>query len=106
MNKRAKQVATWWMVGALLLGPFWAVGAQAQEPIKVGASISLTGSYAKLGSYTRDGYLLCEKEINEKGGLLGRKIQFVIYDDKSEPPTAIKLWAWRTFPRAGSSFPR
>jgi len=66
--------------------------APAQEPLKIGASISLTGSYAKLGSYTKDGYMLCEKEINDKGGLLGRKLQFVIYDDRSDPPTAIKLY--------------
>ncbi len=45
----------------------------AQAPIKIGASISLTGTYAKLGSYTQDGYLMCAKEINDKGGLLGRK---------------------------------
>jgi branched-chain amino acid transport system substrate-binding protein len=65
--------------------------AQAQD-IKVGASISLTGTYAKPGKYTEEGYKLCEKEINDKGGLLGKKIGFVIYDDKSEPQTAIKLY--------------
>src|SRR4029077_9659563 len=64
----------------------------AQAPIKIGASISLTGSYAKLGSYTQDGYLMCAKEINEKGGLLGRKLEFVVYDDRSDSPTAIKLY--------------
>jgi branched-chain amino acid transport system substrate-binding protein len=64
----------------------------AQAPIKIGASISLTGTYAKLGSYTQDGYLMCAKEINDKGGLLGRKLEFVIYDDRSDPPTAIKLY--------------
>src|SRR5438093_7351859 len=66
--------------------------AIAQAPIKIGASISLTGTYAKLGSYTQDGYLMCAKEINDKGGLLGRKLEFVIYDDRSDPPTAIKLY--------------
>jgi branched-chain amino acid transport system substrate-binding protein len=69
-----------------------ATAPTAQEPIKIGASISLTGTYAKLGSYTQDGYLLCAKELNDKGGLLGRKVQFVIYDDRSDPPTAIKLY--------------
>jgi branched-chain amino acid transport system substrate-binding protein len=64
----------------------------AQAPIKIGASISLTGTYAKLGSYTQDGYLMCAKEINDKGGLLGRKLEFVVYDDRSDPPTAIKLY--------------
>ena len=64
----------------------------AQAPIKIGASISLTGSYAKLGGYTQDGYLMCAKEVNDKGGLLGRKLEFVIYDDRSDAATAIKLY--------------
>ena len=43
-------------------------------PVKIGASISVTGTYAKLGAYTQDGYQMCAKEINDKGGLLGRKV--------------------------------
>ena len=43
----------------------------AQAPIKIGASISLTGTYAKLGSYTQDGYLMCAKEVNDKGACSG-----------------------------------
>lgn len=66
--------------------------ALAQTPIKIGASISLTGTYAKLGGYTQDGYLMCAKEINDKGGLLGRKLEFVVYDDRSDAATAIKLY--------------
>jgi branched-chain amino acid transport system substrate-binding protein len=64
---------------------------EAQE-IKVGASISLTGTYAKPGKYTQEGYLLCEKDINDRGGLVGRKVRFTIYDDRSDPATAIKLY--------------
>ncbi len=73
----------------ILAGPW--TPALAQE-WTVGASISLTGTYAKPGKYTQEGYLLCEKDINDKGGLLGRKIRFIVYDDKSDPPTAIKLY--------------
>lgn len=85
--------AKWWQLLlslALVVLTWQSAGAQA--PIKIGASISVTGNYAKLGSYTRDGYLLCVKEVNEKGGLLGRKLQFVIYDDRSDGATAIKLY--------------
>ena len=93
MDKRWRRRSRWSLVPAIVLGFFWLpVLAPAQEPIKIGASISLTGTYAKLGSYTKDGYQLCEKEVNDKGGLLGRKMQFVIYDDRSDPPTAIKLY--------------
>ena len=68
------------------------VPATAQGPIRIGASLSLTGTYAKLGKNQHEGYQLCEKELNAKGGLLGRKVQFVVYDDQSMPATAVRLY--------------
>ncbi|HWP85457.1 MAG TPA: amino acid ABC transporter substrate-binding protein [Terriglobia bacterium] len=65
--------------------------AQAQ-PIRIGATMSQTGGLATQGIPARNGYLLCQKHINEKGGLLGRKIEFLIYDDKSDPKVAIDLY--------------
>ena len=66
--------------------------AAAQGPIRIGASLSLTGSYAKLGKNQHEGYQLCQKELNAKGGLLGRKIDLVVYDDQSLPPTGVRLY--------------
>jgi len=66
--------------------------ATAQDPIKIGASMSVTGSYAKPGSYQKEGYDVCIDELNAKGGLLGRKVELVIYDDQSMPATAVKLY--------------
>lgn len=67
--------------------------AQAQQsPIKLGASMSLTGAYAKPGGYQKEGYEVCADEVNARGGLLGRKIEFVFYDDQSMPATAVKLY--------------
>ena len=80
-------------VGAIavvaLLGPS---GAQAQAPIKIGASLSLTGTYAKPGTYQKEGYEVCADELNAKGGLLGRKVEFVMYDDQSSTQTAQRLY--------------
>jgi branched-chain amino acid transport system substrate-binding protein len=64
----------------------------AQQPIQIGASISITGKDAIQGGYVRDGYVLCQKHVNEKGGVLGRPIQFVINDDASDGKTAIRLY--------------
>ncbi len=61
-------------------------------PIKIGASMSLTGKYARTGVYTKEGYELWAEQINNRGGLLGRQIKFVIYDDQSDPKTAAKLY--------------
>ena len=66
--------------------------ADAQGPIRIGASMSLTGTYAKLGKNQHEGYKLCEKDLNAKGGVLGRKVEFVVYDDQSAPPTAVRLY--------------
>src|SRR5574342_538909 len=66
--------------------------APAQTPIKIGASMSVTGTYAKPGTYQKQGYDVCIDELNAKGGLLGRKVELVIYDDQSQPATAVKLY--------------
>ena len=75
----------WVVFLGLALAIFTWEMASAQTPIKIGASLSLTGTYAKPGSYKQEGYQLCAKDVNDKGGVLGRKIEFVIYDDQSEP---------------------
>jgi branched-chain amino acid transport system substrate-binding protein len=66
--------------------------AAAQGPIRLGASLSLTGTYAKLGNYQHEGYKLCVKQANDRGGVLGRKIELVLYDDQSNPSTAVRLY--------------
>jgi branched-chain amino acid transport system substrate-binding protein len=64
----------------------------AQQSIRIGASIAVTGRDEVQGGYVREGYLLCQKHVNEKGGVLGRPIEFVIRDDGSDPKTAIGLY--------------
>jgi len=77
------------VVAAVLAG---ALPAAAQAPIKIGASISMTGTYAKPGLYQKEGYELCVQEANDKGGLLGRKIDLTVYDDQSTPATGVRLY--------------
>ena len=82
-------------LGALLVALAVTAGslpATAQGPIKIGASLSLTGTYAQPGRYQHEGYQLCEKDLNAKGGLLGRQVQFVVYDDQSNPTTGVRLY--------------
>lgn len=64
----------------------------AQQPIRIGASMALTGKYALQGGYARDGYQLCQKHVNAQGGVLGRPIEFVIRDDASDEKTAIRVY--------------
>jgi len=64
----------------------------AQTPIRIGAALSATGSYSAQGNYQREGYLLCQKHVNAQGGVLGRPIEFVIYDDTSDDKTVARLY--------------
>jgi branched-chain amino acid transport system substrate-binding protein len=64
----------------------------AQPPIRVGASISQTGPYAAPGQNQLRGYRLCVKHTNEKGGVLGRKLELVVEDDQSQPATAARIY--------------
>jgi branched-chain amino acid transport system substrate-binding protein len=82
----------WLFLLGLALGLLIWDSAAAQAPIKIGASLSLTGSYSALGQNQHRGYQLCAKHVNEKGGVLGRKVEFVFYDDKSEAATGVRLY--------------
>jgi len=80
------------LVAAVAVVVASAAPAGAQAPIKVGASLSLTGTYAKPGSYQKEGYDLCAEQVNGKGGVLTRKVEFVVYDDQSTPATGVRLY--------------
>ncbi len=61
--------------------------AQSGEPIKIGFSMSLTGPLAANGKQALLGAKIWEEETNAKGGLLGRPVRLVNYDDQSNPAT-------------------
>jgi branched-chain amino acid transport system substrate-binding protein len=86
---KTKSWPLWGALGALALP--WTTFAE--QPIRVGASMSLTGkAYSVQGSYGREGYLLCKKHTNSQGGVLGRPIEFLIRDDESNEKTASRLY--------------
>lgn len=73
--------------------PFPEASAEAAgEPIKIGATVSLTGRFAESGKFYEMAYRMWEKEVNSGGGLLARPVQFIVYDDKSDPETAVSLY--------------
>ena len=79
---------------ALLVALAWAVApvAEAQPPIRIGSSVAQTGANAALGQSQLRGYQLCVKHANDKGGVLGRKLELVLYDNGSDPATAVRLY--------------
>ena len=61
--------------------------AAAQEPIKIGFGMALTGPLGANGKSALLAMKIWEEDINAKGGLLGRKVQLINYDDQSNPST-------------------
>ena len=66
--------------------------AESAEPITLGAAVSLAGNFARSGLDEKMGYELWKDDVNAKGGILGRKVELKIYDDRSEPMTGAKLY--------------
>jgi len=74
------------VLGGLIL--FHAI-AEAGEPIRIGAIFSVTGPASFLGEPERNTAKMLEEELNSAGGLLGRKIEIIIYDDESDATKAV-----------------
>jgi branched-chain amino acid transport system substrate-binding protein len=66
----------------LFAGAAW---AQSGEPIKIGFSMALTGGLAPNGKSALLAQKIWEEDVNAKGGLLGRPVKLIYYDDKSSP---------------------
>lgn len=62
---------------------------QAQEPIRIGQIIPFTGFLGAIGEYGKQGATLAVEELNEKGGVLGRKLELVT-EDEANPGVAVQ----------------
>ena len=61
--------------------------AQSGEPIKIGYGISQTGGLAPNGKSALLAQKIWEEDINKRGGLLGRPVKLIYYDDQTNPAT-------------------
>jgi ABC-type branched-subunit amino acid transport system substrate-binding protein len=89
--------------------------ARAADPIKIGLSLSLTGATAPAGRQVQAGLDIWRDHVNARGGLLGRQVELVYYDDQANPANApgiyAKLmgstrWTCSSAPTAPTSSPR
>jgi len=92
-------------ISVVSMAPRLAWGKE-KEPIKIGASLSLTGKYARTGEEQRRGYDLWAMHINNVGyslgkgnlphkepGLIdGRPVELILLDDRSDPTTGVRLF--------------
>ena len=79
---------------ALIIGPGLLSGAFAQSsnPIRIGMSLALTGAGASPSKVVNTAIELWKDDVNAKGGLLGRPVELVIYDDQSSPANVPNIY--------------
>ena len=82
------------MVAALALSacgsrPSEQAAATSTKPIVIGISLPLTGDFSQPGGEAKRGYEVWQKQVNAKGGLLGRQVQLKIVDDASSQDTVV-----------------
>ena len=66
--------------------------AKAADPIRVGMSMALTGGVAPIGKQVLTALQIWRDDVNAKGGLLGRPVELVFYDDQSNPTNVPQLY--------------
>lgn len=69
-----------------------ASSGSSDEPITIGASVSLTGPYASSGTNVANGYQLAVDQINADGGVLGRQLELDLQDDQSDAGIVSRLY--------------
>lgn len=75
---------TSWITSLSLIASLWGASAVAGNPIVVGAVVSTTGAQAAAAEGYRRALLLWEEEVNAAGGLLGRRVEVRLRDDRSQ----------------------
>ncbi len=88
MTHNLKNRARVWMLAGIAaasvaLSPMASTVAQAKEPLKIGFSMALTGALAGGGKQSLEAMKIWASDVNAKGGLLGRQVELVYYDDQT-----------------------
>ncbi len=87
-REAAKAVAAWGLVSVLPAS----VLAQGSGPVRIGSSLAMTGPLAATGlTHKLVGEIYVE-QLNAKGGLLGRKVEWIVKDDQSKPEIARTIY--------------
>ncbi len=92
MKRSGKQGVRRWARAAALIGALavlggWAPGAHAAQPIKIGFGMALTGGLGANGKAALLAMQIWKDDVNKKGGLLGRPVELIYYDDQTNPST-------------------
>ena len=73
------------LLPVLLFLAVWAAPSRAEEPVKIGFFMSVTGRDASFGEASLRGARLAIEDVNRSGGILGRPVELVVEDNRSAP---------------------
>src|SRR5580700_3043050 len=85
---KARAVAAFFAAAVLMLPTV----AKAADPVRIGLSVALTGGVAPIGKQVLTALQIWRDDVNTKGGLLGRPVELVFYDDQSNPANVPGLY--------------
>jgi len=99
MKRIVHRIGIWGLIVSFLVSAFLGIAslsasnayAQKKELV-VGCTLPLTGAFSAFGRFYLDAYRYWESEVNAEGGLLGRKVRLIVYDDKSNASTSVNLY--------------
>ncbi|MFZ5425627.1 MAG: ABC transporter substrate-binding protein [Thermodesulfobacteriota bacterium] len=77
------------LLAVIAFAALWAGQALAAEPIKIGAVVSVTGPASFLGEPEKNTLEMVKEELNAKGGIMGRPVELILYDDESDVNKAV-----------------
>src|SRR5438874_1296622 len=86
------RLTTWFTTGLLALSLALVAPVFAQAPLKIGFGMSLTGPLAGNGKAALIAMQIWAEDVNARGGLLGRKVELVYYDDQTNPSTVPTIY--------------
>ena len=90
MGKRPAFYLAWLLCGVSAVPACSGKPQDADSALTIGIITSLTGSAAAFGQAHKNGYTIALDELNAAGGVLGKKIELVYYDDQSRPDQAVQ----------------
>jgi branched-chain amino acid transport system substrate-binding protein len=87
----SKKTAIVTLILVVLLGLVACQKEAAEDTIKIGFFGALSGDQAVWGQADRDGLILTVEQINEAGGILGKQVELIMYDDKGDQLEAVNV---------------
>ena len=91
-KRKWRSLAATFCIGVLVCAAS-VTSAQAQQPIRIGIGIAQTGALAGGGKSALLALRMWVDDVNARGGLLGRKVELIAYDDQSSPSTTPGIYA-------------